>query len=80
MAPASSSLSWIGRREAAGTPTKSSMTVNADIVEAWAEGFQLGALIILMLICICNLRRNVVLHKLILLEVSKGSRRHACQR
>jgi hypothetical protein len=55
-----------------GTPTRASMTLNAVILEAWVEGLQLGALVILMLIVICNLRRHVLLHKLILLEVREA--------
>ena len=66
------SLTLIERGPLPGTPTKASMSVSADIVEAWAEGFQLGGLIILMLIVICNLRRHVLLHKLILLEVREA--------
>ena len=62
------------REQTADTPTttRSSMTVDFDILESWSEGFQLGALIILMLIVICNMRRHVLLHKLILLEVNKA--------
>lgn len=48
------------------------MSVDADILEAWSEGLQVGALVILMLIVICNLRRHVILHKLILLEVTEA--------
>jgi hypothetical protein len=50
-------------------PLKSDMTQIGLVVEAWGEGFNVGALIILMLIVVCNLRRRVLLHKLILLEV-----------
>lgn len=39
-------------------------------LEAWAEGYMLGSLIILSCITLANMRRGVLLHKLILLEVS----------
>ena len=41
------------------------------IVESWTQGFNTGAIIILMLIVLCNYRKGVVLHKLILTEVSE---------
>jgi F420-0:gamma-glutamyl ligase-like protein len=44
-------------------------TVEAYIVEAWGQGFMLGALLIMSSITIVNMRRKVLLHKLILLEV-----------
>ena len=50
-------------------PDKASLSLDGDILEAWAEGFYVGALIILILIVLCNIRRRVWLHKLILLEV-----------
>lgn len=50
-------------------PTKSDMTQLGLVVEAWGEGLNVGALVILMLIVVCNLRRRVLLHKLILIEV-----------
>ncbi|KAK2612007.1 hypothetical protein QQS21_001972 [Conoideocrella luteorostrata] len=49
--------------------TKASQAVDVDIAEAWGEGFQFGGLIILMLVVICNIKRHVLLHKLILIEV-----------
>ncbi len=38
-------------------------------VETWIEGYTLGGLEVLIIIVICNMRRNILLHKLILLEV-----------
>ena len=43
---------------------------NALVLEAWAEGYMIGSLIILSCITLANMRRGVLLHKLILLEVS----------
>ena len=40
-------------------------------LEAWAEGYMIGSLIILSCITLANMRRGVLLHKLILLEVSQ---------
>ena len=42
---------------------------NGLILEAWAQGFLVGSLIILAFITLANMRRGVLLHKLILLEV-----------
>lgn len=39
------------------------------ILEAWAQGFTVGALIIMAGITVSNMRRGVLLHKLILVEV-----------
>jgi len=40
------------------------------ILESWAQGFMVGALIMMACVTFANMRRNVLLHKLILLEVS----------
>jgi hypothetical protein len=48
---------------------RAAMSTEDVIVEGWAEGFQVGALVILILLVVCNYRRHVLLHKLILLEV-----------
>jgi hypothetical protein len=42
---------------------------NGLILEAWSQGFMVGALIIMAAITISNMRRGVLLHKLILIEV-----------
>ena len=39
-------------------------------LESWAEGFMVGALIIMACVTVANMRRKVLLHKLILVEVS----------
>lgn len=39
------------------------------ILEAWAQGYMVGSIIIMICITLCNIRRGVLLHKLILLEV-----------
>ncbi|KIW75517.1 hypothetical protein Z517_10259 [Fonsecaea pedrosoi CBS 271.37] len=38
------------------------------ILEGWSEGFMVGALVIMACITIANMRRGVLLHKLILIE------------
>jgi hypothetical protein len=43
--------------------------VEAYVVEGWGEGFMLGALLIMAVITVANMRKRVLLHKLILLEV-----------
>ena len=57
----------------ANTPTKASQSVDDAILEAWGQGFNVGSLVILILLVLCNYRRHVLLHKLILLEVRKGA-------
>jgi hypothetical protein len=39
------------------------------ILEAWAQGYMVGSIIIMICITLSNIRRGVLLHKLILLEV-----------
>lgn len=39
------------------------------ILEAWAQGYMVGSIVIMICITLCNIRRGVLLHKLILLEV-----------
>ena len=38
-------------------------------IEAWSQGWMVGALIIMACITVVNMRRKILLHKLILLEV-----------
>lgn len=42
----------------------------AVTLEAWSQGFMVGALVIMCGITLANMRRGVLLHKLILIEVS----------
>ena len=39
------------------------------ILEAWSQGFMVGALLIMACITVANMRRGVLLHKFILVEV-----------
>lgn len=69
MAPilsSSSSHALVGRMVEVTKPTNS----NTLIVEAWAQGFMVGAILIMLCTTISNYRRGVLLHKLILLEVN----------
>ncbi|KAF2739776.1 hypothetical protein EJ04DRAFT_426562 [Polyplosphaeria fusca] len=50
-------------------PTRSSLTLDGGFLEAWAQGYNVGALCILILIVFCNYRSGILLHKLILLEL-----------
>ncbi len=43
------------------------------ITESCGEGFMFGALLIMSLITIVNMRRGVLLHKLVFLEVCSSS-------
>jgi hypothetical protein len=51
--------------------------VEAYILEGWGEGFMLGALFIMAVITVANMRRRVLLHKMILLEASFCTQRAA---
>jgi len=42
------------------------------ILEAWAQGFMVGTLVFMAAITVANMRRHVLLHKLILAEVRKN--------
>lgn len=42
------------------------------VLEAWAQGLLVGSLVILSFITLANMRRGVLLHKLILLELIMG--------
>lgn len=48
---------------------RDSDNIESFIVEGWGEGFMLGALLIMSVITVANMRRGVFLHKLILTEV-----------
>lgn len=39
------------------------------ILEAWTEGYMIGSLIIMWAVTISNMKRGVILHKLIMIEV-----------
>ncbi|KAK4540974.1 hypothetical protein LTR36_008482 [Oleoguttula mirabilis] len=47
-------------------------SLDGAILEAWAQGFMIGALIIMACVTFANMRRNVLLHKLIGLELVFG--------
>lgn len=50
-------------------PSQRPTSPDGLVLEAWAEGFMLGSLIIMTCITVANMRRGVLLHKLILIEV-----------
>ncbi|CAI6091125.1 unnamed protein product [Clonostachys chloroleuca] len=54
---------------APGDPVAANLTREQAIVEAWAQGFSVGSVVILILFVLCNYRRKILLHKLILLEL-----------
>lgn len=41
-------------------------------IEAWAQGYMIGSLIIMACVTFANMRRNVLLHKLIMVEVRQS--------
>lgn len=75
--PSPSPHLWARHVPANETVTKPT-NVDGLILEAWAEGYMVGSLIILTCITLANMRRGVLLHKLIFLEVSQGSWQYLC--
>lgn len=61
------------RRDELDNPNDRPSDPNGLVLEAWAQGFMIGALIIMSCITLANMRRGVLLHKLILLEVCSRS-------
>ena len=53
------------RRDGVEKPTRPSSLV----LEAWAQGYMVGSLIIMAAITVANMKKGVLLHRLILLEV-----------
>ncbi|KAF2103425.1 hypothetical protein NA57DRAFT_33219 [Rhizodiscina lignyota] len=43
------------------------------VLEAWAQGYMVGSLIIMAAIAVANMRKGVILHKLILIELLLGT-------
>lgn len=43
--------------------------VEGAIIEAWAQGYMIGSLIIMACVAFSNMRKGVLLHKLIVIEV-----------
>lgn len=70
MSPIPELMLWARSVPANETVTK---PVDPDglILEAWAQGYMVGSLIILSCITFANMRKGVLLHKLILLEASR---------
>lgn len=52
-------------------PTTGDRPANPDIliIEAWGQGFMVGALILMITITAANIKRGVLLHKIIIAEV-----------
>ena len=66
--PPSSAIHVVARADSMDINDNS--TRKEIILEAWGQGFNVGALLIIILIVLCNYRKGVLLHKLILIEVS----------
>jgi hypothetical protein len=48
---------------------RATATAEDFVVESWSQGFMVGALLIMACITVANMRRRVLLHRLILAEV-----------
>ncbi|KAL1389523.1 hypothetical protein HDK64DRAFT_200253, partial [Phyllosticta capitalensis] len=69
MAPTTVHLHHRREEESIGKPTHP----DGLILEAWAQGFMVGALIVMACITVANMRKGVILHKLILTELILGT-------
>ena len=70
MAPIAALIMALAKRRVRpeSTPGRATMGLQGDIEEGWAEGYQVGAMVILLLIVLCNYKPGFLLHKLILIE------------
>ncbi|CAJ2502435.1 Uu.00g098290.m01.CDS01 [Anthostomella pinea] len=68
MAPITHEVHLLMKRGDEGRPTDP----DALVLEAWAQGFMVGSLVIMAFITMSNMRKGVLLHKLILLELLLG--------
>lgn len=50
---------------------RSSLTSEALVVESWGQGLLVGSLTVMACVTVANMRKGVLLHKLILVEVSR---------
>jgi hypothetical protein len=53
------------------------MSLSSVILEGWSQGVLFGALLVLVMFTIANMRRRILLHWLILLEASHFHLLHA---
>lgn len=53
------------------------MSVSNVILEGWSQGVLFGGLLVLVMFTIANMRRHVLLHRLILLEAGQPHLFHA---
>ncbi|CAJ0549717.1 Ff.00g033300.m01.CDS01 [Fusarium sp. VM40] len=51
------------------SPSPSITTREQAVVESWSQGFNVGGIVILILLVLCNYRRKTLLHKLIIGEL-----------
>lgn len=72
--------SSIVRRYLEGEPGswRKNATEDAFILESWGQGFIVGALLIMALITISNMKKGIVLHKLIFIEVRGELKKNVC--
>lgn len=51
-------------------PANRTTDLDALVLEAWGQGMMVGALVVMTALTVANMRKGVLLHKLILAEVS----------
>ena len=61
-------MNWPSKRDGSNPHGRSGMSVSNVIPEGWSQGVLFGGLLVLVMFTIANMRRHVLLHRLILLE------------
>lgn len=79
MAPFSADYpgSWPSKRGGLYPHGRSGMSVSNMTLEGWSQGVLFGGLLVLVMFTIANMRRHVLLHRLILLEAGHPYLLHA---
>lgn len=74
MAPFGGSRPWglLLKRDISYPHGRASMSLSSVILEGWSQGVFVGGLLVLIMFTIANMRRRVLLHRLILLEVGRS--------
>ena len=62
-------INLLVRRDNVDGSWRKDITLDGLVVEAWGQGCVVGSLLIMACTTVANMRRGILLHKLILLEV-----------
>ncbi|KAF1814579.1 hypothetical protein P152DRAFT_279732 [Eremomyces bilateralis CBS 781.70] len=65
-------MAFVRREEGINSGAQKPTDPHGLVLEGWAQGYMVGSLIVMICITIANMRKGVLLHKLILLELVLG--------